>query len=247
MQIGYIHSIETFGSVDGPGVRFIVFMQGCPMRCQYCHNPDSWKTRMGEQTTTDELLEKALRYRSYWGDKGGITVSGGEALMQMEFVTELFEKAHAMGINTCLDTSAQPFRKEGKFFEKFEHLMTVTDTVLLDIKHINDEEHRKLTRHSNVNILDCARYLSEIHKPVWIRHVLIPGITDKDEYLNQLRDFLSTLSNIERIDVLPYHTMGIYKYEKLGISYPLSGIEPPTSDRVAHANSILQKAISDFC
>lgn len=122
--------------------------------------------------------------------------------------------------------------------------MTVTDTVLLDIKHINDEEHRKLTLHSNKNILDCARYLSEIRKPVWIRHVLIPGITDKDEYLEELRDFLSTLSNIERIDVLPYHTMGIYKYEKLGIPYPLSGIEPPTSDRVAHANDILQKAIS---
>ena len=162
--------------------------------------------------------------------------------MQIDFLIELFEKAHQRGINTCLDTSAQPFRKEGAFFDKFERLMAVTDTVLLDIKHINDEEHRKLTRHSNVNILDCARYLSEIHKPVWIRHVLIPGITDKDEYLNQLRDFLSTLSNIERIDVLPYHTMGIYKYEKLGIAYPLEGIDPPTSDRIAHAEAILQEA-----
>ena len=218
---GFVHSIESFGSVDGPGIRFLIFLQGCPMRCQFCHNPDSWKTGVG-----------------------GITVSGGEALMQIDFLIELFEKAHQRGINTCLDTSAQPFRKEGAFFEKFERLMAVTDTVLLDIKHINDEEHRKLTLHSNKNILDCARYLSEIHKPVWIRHVLIPGITDKDEYLEELRDFLSTLSNIERIDVLPYHTMGIYKYEKLGISYPLSGIEPPTSDRVAHANDILQKAIS---
>ena len=163
--------------------------------------------------------------------------------MQIDFLIELFEKAHQRGINTCLDTSAQPFRKEGAFFDKFERLMAVTDTVLLDIKHINDEEHRKLTRHSNVNILDCARYLSEIHKPVWIRHVLIPGITDKDEYLYQLRDFLSTLSNIERIDVLPYHTMGIYKYEKLRIAYPLEGIDPPTSDRIAHAETILQEAL----
>lgn len=163
--------------------------------------------------------------------------------MQIDFLIELFEKAHQRGINTCLDTSAQPFRKEGAFFDKFERLMAVTDTVLLDIKHINDEEHRKLTRHSNVNILDCARYLSEIHKPVWIRHVLIPGITDKDEYLYQLRDFLSTLSNIEHIDVLPYHTMGIYKYEKLGIAYPLEGIDPPTSDRIAHAEAILQEAL----
>ena len=244
---GFVHSIEIFGSVDGPGIRFLIFLQGCPMRCQFCHNPDSWKTGVGEEWTADDLLDKAERFKSYWGDTGGITVSGGEALMQIDFLIELFEKAHQRGINTCLDTSAQPFRKEGAFFDKFERLMTVTDTVLLDIKHINDEEHRKLTLHSNKNILDCARYLSEIRKPVWIRHVLIPGITDKDEYLEELRDFLSTLSNIERIDVLPYHTMGIYKYEKLGIPYPLSEVEPPTSDRVAHANSILQKAISDFC
>lgn len=239
MQIGYIHSIETFGSVDGPGVRFIVFMQGCPMRCQYCHNPDSWKTRVGEQMTTDELLEKALRYRTYWGDKGGITVSGGEALMQMEFVTELFEKAHAMGINTCLDTSAQPFTRKSPWFDNFQKLMAVTDTILLDIKHIDDAEHRKLTRFSNENILDCARYLSEIAKPVWIRHVLVPGITDNDAYLHRLHDFQSTLKNIERIDVLPYHTLGTFKYEKLGIEYPLADVPTPTKERVDNARKIL--------
>lgn len=242
MQKGFIHSTESFGSVDGPGIRFLIFLQGCPMRCQFCHNPDSWAVGKGEEYTADELLDKAERFRTYWGDKGGITVSGGEALMQIDFLIELFEKAHNRGISTCLDTSAQPFTRKGIFFEKFDRLMKVTDTVLLDIKHIDDGEHRKLTRHSNKNILDCARYLSEINKPVWIRHVLIPGITDKDEYLLRLRDFLATLGNVERIDVLPYHTMGIYKYEKLGIPYPLQGIEPPTGERLAHAESILHQA-----
>ncbi len=244
MTKGYIHSIESFGSVDGPGIRYLIFLQGCPMRCQFCHNPDSWKMGVGEEWTADNLLDKAERFRSYWGEKGGITVSGGEALMQIDFLIELFEKAHQRGINTCLDTSAQPFTRKGFFFEKFQRLMTVTDTVLLDIKHIDEEEHRKLTRHSHKNILDCARYLSEIGKPVWIRHVLIPGITDKDEYLLRLRDFLKTLGNIRRIDVLPYHTMGIYKYEKLGIAYPLEGVNPPSQDRIDNANAILQEAMS---
>lgn len=243
MTKGFVHSVESFGSVDGPGIRFLIFLQGCPMRCQFCHNPDSWKTGIGEERTADELLDQAERFRAYWGDNGGITVSGGEALLQIDFLLELFEKAKQRGIGTCLDTSAQLFTRKALFFEKFERLMELTDTVLLDIKHIDDEEHRKLTRHSNANILDCARYLSEIDKPVWIRHVLIPGITDKDEYLVRLRDFLSTLHNIERIEVLPYHTLGVYKYEKLGIDYPLKGVQPPAAERVANANDILQQAL----
>ena len=243
MTKGFVHSVESFGSVDGPGIRFLIFLQGCPMRCQFCHNPDSWKTGIGEERTADELLDQAERFRAYWGDNGGITVSGGEALLQIDFLLELFEKAKQRGIGTCLDTSAQLFTRKSPFFEKFERLMELTDTVLLDIKHIDDEEHRKLTRHSNANILDCARYLSEIDKPVWIRHVLIPGITDKDEHLVRLRDFLSTLHNIERIEVLPYHTLGVYKYEKLGIDYPLKDVQPPAAERVANANDILQQAL----
>ena len=243
MTKGFVHSVESFGSVDGPGIRFLIFLQGCPMRCQFCHNPDSWKTGIGEERTADELLDQAERFRAYWGDNGGITVSGGEALLQIDFLLELFEKAKQRGIGTCLDTSAQLFTRKSPFFEKFERLMELTDTVLLDIKHIDDEEHRKLTRHSNANILDCARYLSEIDKPVWIRHVLIPGITDKDEYLVRLCDFLSTLHNIERIEVLPYHTLGVYKYEKLGIDYPLKDVQPPAAERVANANDILQQAL----
>lgn len=243
MTKGFVHSVESFGSVDGPGIRFLIFLQGCPMRCQFCHNPDSWKTGIGEERTADELLDQAERFRAYWGNNGGITVSGGEALLQIDFLLELFEKAKQRGIGTCLDTSAQLFTRKSPFFENFERLMELTDTVLLDIKHIDDEEHRKLTRHSNANILDCARYLSEIDKPVWIRHVLIPGITDKDEYLVRLRDFLSTLHNIERIEVLPYHTLGVYKYEKLGIDYPLKDVQPPAAERVANANDILQQAL----
>ena len=243
MTKGFVHSVESFGSVDGPGIRFLIFLQGCPMRCQFCHNPDSWKTGIGEERTADELLDQAERFRAYWGDNGGITVSGGEALLQIDFLLELFEKAKQRGIGTCLDTSAQLFTRKSPFFEKFERLMELTDTVLLDIKHIDDEEHRKLTRHSNANILDCARYLSEIDKPVWIRHVLIPGVTDKDEYLVRLRDFLSTLHNIERIEVLPYHSLGVYKYEKLGIDYPLKDVQPPAAERVANANDILQQAL----
>lgn len=243
MTKGFVHSVESFGSVDGPGIRFLIFLQGCPMRCQFCHNPDSWKTGIGEERTADELLDQAERFRAYWGDNGGITVSGGEALLQIDFLLELFEKAKQRGIGTCLDTSAQLFTRKSPFFEKFERLMELTDTMLLDIKHIDDEEHRKLTRHSNANILDCARYLSEIDKPVWIRHVLIPGITDKDEYLVRLRDFLSTIHNIERIEVLPYHTLGVYKYEKLGIDYPLKDVQPPEAERVANANDILQQAL----
>ena len=242
---GFIHSTESFGSVDGPGIRFLIFLQGCPMRCQFCHNPDSWKAGVGEEKTADELLDQAERFRSYWGDKGGITVSGGEALLQIDFLIELFEKAHQRGINTCLDTSAQLFTRNGVFFEKFQRLMVVTDTVLLDIKHVNDEAHRKLTKHTNRNILDCARYLSDIKKAVWIRHVLIPGITDKDEYLIELRNFLKTLDNIQRIDVLPYHTMGIYKYEKLGIDYPLKDVLPPSTDRVENAKRILGEALAN--
>ena len=244
MLKGRVHSFESFGAVDGPGVRFLIFLQGCPMRCRYCHNPDSWKIGAGEEYSAEEILDRAERFRSYWGDRGGITVSGGEALLQIDFLIELFELARERGISTCLDTSAQPFSREGVFFDKFRRLMKVSDTVLLDIKHIDDTEHRSLTGHTNRNILDCARYLDEIGKRVWIRHVLVPGITDDDEWLIQLRDFLSTLSNVERIDVLPYHTMGIYKYRELGIKYSLEGVEPPSRERIDNANRILQPALS---
>jgi pyruvate formate lyase activating enzyme len=170
-----VHSTESFGTLDGPGIRFIIFMQGCHMRCRYCHNPDTWRCLQSESPSINfqpgSLLDQAERYRSYWGKDGGITVSGGEALLHIDFLLELFEEAKRRNINTCLDTSAQPFTRTEPFFSKFERLMQLTDTVLLDIKHIDDEKHRWLTGHTNSNILDCARYLSDIQKPVWLRHL----------------------------------------------------------------------------
>ncbi len=209
------------------------------MRCLYCHNPDSWKMGAGEEVEADELLDRAERFRPYWGSEGGITVSGGEALVQIDFLLELFAKAKQRGITTCLDTSAQPFRRSQPFFGKFERLMSLTDTVLLDIKHIRDAEHRRLTHHTNENILDCARYLSERNVPVWIRHVLVPGITDDEDCLRELASFLATLRNVKRIDVLPYHTLGTFKYERLGIAYPLSGVSAPTAESLRKAQEIL--------
>lgn len=243
MTKGYIHSLESFGSVDGPGVRFIIFTTGCAMRCQFCHNPDTWEMSKGTEYTADELLKRAVRYRSYWGQEGGITVSGGEPLLQIDFVTELFKKAHAMGIHTSLDTSGNPFTREEPFFSKFKKLMEVTDLLLVDIKHIDDEQHKILTGHSNKNILDMTRYLSDIKKPIWIRHVLVPERSDKDEYLHQLRNFIDSLDNVEKVEVLPYHTLGVYKWKELGYDYQLEGIDPPTDERVANAKQILGAAM----
>ena len=241
-RIGYIHSTESFGSVDGPGIRFLIFLQGCHMRCCYCHNPDTWKMggeSCGTSATVSELLDKAERYRSYWGPDGGITVSGGEALLQIDFLIDLFEEAHRRGINTCLDTAAQPFTRKEPFFSKFQRLMQSTDLVLLDIKHIDSEKHRWLTGHGNENILECAHYLSDIQKPVWIRHVLVPGITDDEAQLQQLRQTLDTLHNIQKVEVLPYHTLGTFKWEQLGIPYSLKDVATPTAEQIARAREIL--------
>ena len=239
---GYIHSTESFGSVDGPGVRFIIFVSGCPMRCQFCHNPDTWKLQDGELKTTDELLKTALRYKSYWKDKGGITVSGGEPLMQMDFLIDLFKKAKEQGVHTNIDTSGAVFTKEEPFFGKLQELLKYTDMLMLDIKHIDDEQHKILTGQSNKNILEFARYLSDIKKPIWIRHVLVPERSDKDEYLERLHDFIETLDNVERVEVLPYHTLGGYKWKELGYDYKLEGIDPPTQERIENANRILETA-----
>ena len=242
MTKGYIHSLESFGSVDGPGVRYVIFLSGCAMRCQFCHNPDTLNMQAGTPYTADELLEKALRYRSYWGSKGGITVSGGEPLLQIDFLLELFTKAKEKGVHTTLDTCGNPFTREEPFFSKFEKLMEVTDLVMLDIKHMDEEQHVLLTGQKNDNILDMAKYLSDTGKSMWIRHVLVPERSDRDDYLWKLHDFIEKLDHVERVEVLPYHTLGVYKWKELGIPYGLEGIEPPTQERIQNANEILKTA-----
>lgn len=237
-----IHSIESFGSADGPGVRFLVFLQGCNMRCKYCHNPDTWKLP-GEDydnlKTPEELLKQAKRYKSYWGKTGGITVSGGEALLQIDFLIEFFKLAKQDGIHTTLDTAGNPFTREGEFFDKFNELLKYTDLFMLDIKHIDDDEHKKLTGFTNKNILDMAEYLSEQGKDMWIRHVLVPGINDDEKYLERLYEFISKLKTVKKVEILPYHTLGVFKWKELGYKYSLDDVEPPTKEQVERAKEIL--------
>lgn len=234
-----VHSLESFGSADGPGVRYVIFLSGCHMRCQFCHNPDTWDLRAGREYTVSELIQTALRYRSYWGSEGGITVSGGEPLLQIDFLLELFSEAKKKDIHTTLDTSGNPFTREEPFFSKWKELMEVTDLVMLDIKHIDEEGHRILTGQSGENIKEMARLMSDLGQPMWIRHVLVPERNDKDEYLHALAAFIRELRTVERVEVLPYHTLGVFKWENLGVPYPLEGIDPPSPERVAHAKQIL--------
>ncbi len=244
MLLGRIHSTESFGSVDGPGVRFVIFMQGCRLRCRYCHNPDTWKTdEGGKMQSADELLDAAERYRGYWGSEGGITMSGGEPLLQIDFLLDLFRKAKQRDVNTCIDTAGQPFTREEPYFSKFRELCGVTDLFIADIKHIDPQRHIELTGKDNGNILDMLRFLSDIGKPVWIRHVLVPGITDDDGFLRRTAEFIQTLGNVRKVEVLPYHSFGIYKWEMLGIPYSLRDTQPPDKDRVANAQRILRSAI----
>lgn len=235
---GSIHSIETFGSVDGPGVRFVIFLKGCKMRCKYCHNPDTWQIQEGD-TTSEELLKKAIRYRSYWKNSGGITVSGGEPLLQIDFLIDLFTKAKKQGIHTTIDTCGNPFTKEEPFFSKFQQLMKVTDLLLVDIKHINNECHKELTGQENKNILEMLQYLDQIEKPIWIRHVLVPGINDQRGYLEALSSFIKSLHHVQRVEILPYHTLGVYKWKELGIPYMLEDVKEPSKEAIEEARAIL--------
>ena len=236
---GRIHSFESFGTVDGPGIRFVVFLQGCPLRCQYCHNPDTWGAG-GTEYSVEDVVNRVVRYRNYFGETGGVTVTGGEPLLQIDFVTELFTALKAKGINTCVDTSGITFRADNQaVVDKHKNLLEVADLFLLDIKHIDDEACKKLTGQSNQNTLAFAKFLSDNNQPMWIRQVLVPGITDGEESLQRTRAFIDRLNTVERVEVLPYHTLGEVKYEKLGIEYPLKGVEAPAKERVIYAKRIL--------
>lgn len=235
-MIGHIHSIETFGTVDGPGIRFVAFMQGCPLRCMFCHNPDTWNAQRQCQynLTPEELLKEVLSYRSFYSS-GGITLSGGEPLMQADFVHHFFKLCHAEGLHTALDTS-------GAYLSpKVEEVLAETDLVLLDIKTMDAELYPRLTGQSQKNNLMFLDRLQSLGIPTWIRHVVVPGLTDNDQWLDRLGQHVSQYSVVEKIEILPYHTLGEYKYEKLGINYPLKGTEPLKAERVNEIRKQLSK------
>lgn len=239
---GFIHSTESFGTVDGPGVRFVIFLQGCPMRCKYCHNPDTWKMNAGSLRSPQSLIKEYERNEAFYR-KGGITVTGGEALMQIDFLLELFRLAKEKHIHTCLDTSGITYRPgQSAYNEKLDALMGLTDLVMLDIKHIDPEGHMDLTGHDNAGILAFAKYLEEKQVSVWIRHVVVPGITDDPGQLTRLGTFIGGLNNVQALDVLPYHIMGVTKYKELDMPYPLEGVEPATKTQAMEAKKIILQA-----
>ncbi len=236
MTTGRIHSIETFGTVDGPGIRCILFFQGCPLRCKYCHNRDTWDAKCGTEYTADELIEKAVKYKSYMNSSGGgITASGGEATLQPEFLAELFAKAKEQGIHTCLDTSGFVD------IEKIEKVLDNTDLVLLDLKHMDDEKSKELTGVSIQKALKLAKHLESRNIPVWLRHVLVPGITDSEDNLAKIGEFAASLNNVQRLELLPYHSIGVHKWESMGVDYELKDVRDADQDDVKRASEIIER------
>ncbi len=229
-----VHSIESFGTVDGPGIRFVLFLQGCHLKCKYCHNRDTWDIKAGNYASLDDIFNKIMRYKNYIHPNGGVTVTGGEPLLQVNFLIELFSKLKEEGIHTCIDTSGMV-----SLTDDIKKLLSLTDLVLLDIKHIDDEKCKDLVGFSNKLELAFARYLSDNNIPVWVRQVLIPGYTDDEEDLIKLRDFLSTLNNVKKVEILPYHNLGKHKWTKLGYKYELDGVKQATNKDVQRAKKIL--------
>lgn len=230
-----VHSIESFGTVDGPGIRFVLFLQGCHLQCKYCHNRDTWDVNGGEFKSLDDIFGKIMRYKNYIYPNGGVTMTGGEPLLQSKFIFELFKRLKKEGIHTCVDTSGSL-----PLTDDIKNVLSVTDLVLLDIKHIDDAKCKELVGVSNKLELDFARYLSDNNIPIWIRQVLVPGYTDDENDLLKLKDFLNTLKTVEKVEILPYHNMGEFKWKKLGFSYPLEGVREANQDDVDRAKKILE-------
>ena len=234
MTKGRIHSIETFGTVDGPGIRFVLFLQGCHLQCKYCHNRDTWNMNGGEYKSLDDIFEKIMKYKNYIYPNGGVTVTGGEPLLQVKFLIELFKKLKKENIHTCVDTSGMV-----ALTDDIKKLLSLTDLVLLDIKHINSEKCKNLVGFNNEKELAFARYLSDNNIHMWIRQVLVPGYTDDEQDLLQLKDFISSLSTVDKVEILPYHDMGRYKWENLGFKYELDGVRIANDDDVNRAKNLL--------
>ena len=232
---GRIHSIESFGTVDGPGIRYVIFMQGCALRCKYCHNRDTWDVNGGELRSVDDLVNRIESYKAYiLPSNGGVTVTGGEPLLQVKFVTNLFKRLKQQGIHTAIDTSGM-----FEITDDIKELLKYTDLVLLDIKHINDEKSKDLVGFSNKRELEFARYLSDNNIPIWIRQVLIPGITDDTQDLIDLRMFIKSLRTVEKVEILPYHDMGKHKWTNLGYEYLLENVRPANAEDVKRAKELL--------
>ena len=242
---GNIHSIETFGTVDGPGIRYVLFTQGCLLRCQFCHNADTWEIGTGKEMSVEEIINDLTSYLPFIESSGGgITVSGGEPLLQIPFLINLFKACKKIGIHTTIDSSGCCYSTAPLFQEQLNELLKYTDLLLLDLKHINRKKHISLTGMANDHILEFARLLSEREIPVWIRHVLVPSITDDEQDLHDLGNFIGTLKNVKKLEILPYHKLGVYKWETLGLEYALEDIEPPSDVHVKEAYQILTKNLT---
>ena len=229
-----IHSIETFGTVDGPGIRFVTFFQGCHLQCKYCHNRDTWDINSGNYISVDELFSNILRYKSYIMPKGGFTASGGEPLLQPYFLTSLFKKLKSEGIHTAIDTSGMV-----EITEPIKEVLSLTDLILLDIKHINPDKCKELVGFSNEKELAFAKYLSDNGIPIWIRQVIIPGVTDSTEDLLELKKFIFSLKTVKNVELLPYHNLGKHKWENLGVEYKLKDVRLANSEDIKRAKEIL--------
>ncbi|BDM64731.1 pyruvate formate-lyase-activating enzyme [Shewanella sp. NFH-SH190041] len=223
---GRIHSIESFGTVDGPGIRFIAFMQGCLMRCLYCHNRDTWDLHDGKEVTVEDLMKQIRSYRSFYDNGGGVTASGGEAILQADFVAQWFKACKAEGIHTCLDTNGMV----RKYTPVIDELLDNTDLVMLDIKQIDDDKHILLTKVSNHRTLQFAEYLAKRNQKTWIRYVVVGGYTDDLDSARRLAEFIKPMKNVEKVELLPYHELGKHKWEALGDTYQLDQVSPPSRE-----------------